>query len=81
MAVSFILWYSCLSIYDSAWFTGGTARNVMTVNGAAQRPAGRRKSVRAKSPVPLLPMGAAFIPNLIGIYVCILRFQGEQKNI
>ena len=49
-------------------------------DSAAQLPVGRRKSVRAKSPVSLLPTGAAFIPNLIGIYVCILRFQGEQKN-
>ena len=40
---------------DSAWSTGVTAQNVMTVNGVAQWPAGRRKSVRAKSPVPLLP--------------------------
>ena len=64
----------------SEWSIGATAPSAMTANGVVQSPAGKRKSVRAKSPVPLLPTGAAFIPNLIGTYVCILRFQGEQKN-
>ena len=65
----------------SAWSTGATAPNAMTANGVAQSPVGKRKSVRAKFPVPLPPMGAAFILNLIGISVFILQSREERKNI
>ena len=65
----------------SAWFTGDTARNAMTVNGVVRLPVEKKKSARAKSLVPLLPTGAAFMLNLIGISVFIRRYQGVPKII
>lgn len=64
----------------SEWSIGATAPSAMTANGVDQSPAGKRKSVRAKSPVPLPPTGAAFILNLIGIFVFIPQSREEQKN-
>ena len=37
----------------SAWSTGATAPNAMIANGVAQSPVEKRKSVRAKFPVPV----------------------------
>ena len=65
---------------DFAWFTGATAQNAMTASGVVRSPVEKRKSVPAKSPAPLLPTGVAFIPNPIGIYVFILRYQEVLRN-
>lgn len=66
---------------DSVWSTGATVQSAMTVNGVVQSPVEKRKSVRAKSPVPLLPMGAAFILNLLGISAFIPQYHEVQRNI
>ena len=68
-------------LLDFAWFTGVTARNAMTSSGIVWSPAEKRKSVPAKSPVPFLPTGVAFITNLIEIYIFILQYQEAISNI
>lgn len=64
----------------SAWSTGATTQNAMIANGLAQSPVEKRKSVPAKFPVPLPTMGAAFILNLIGIFVFIPQSREERTN-
>lgn len=51
----------------------------LTVGGVVWSPVEKKKSVPAKSPT-LLPTGVAFIPNLIGVYVFILRYQEVPRN-
>ena len=51
------------------------------LTASVQSPVEKRKSVRAKSPVPLLPMGAAFILNLLGISAFIPQYHEVQRNI